>query len=399
MNLRDLLRLPVRTLVAHGHRTLLTALGIAVGIAAVVLLTAIGAGIQQFVLSEFVQIGTNILRVEPGKTTTKGTAGAVIANVRPLTLDDAHSLTLIRGVEGIVPLVSGNADVKVGNQKRRMTVLGVGSQAPAVWQIHNQQGRFLPDDEPRTARPFVVLGSRAWQEFFGTNRPIGHVIRIAGEPYRVVGVMEPKGQLTGIDLDDAVYIPTGRALAMFNREGVAEFNVLFAKEAKADTIVTLIAKTLAGRHGTEDFTVSTQEQMMASLGSILGILTLAAGGLGGISLVVGGVGVLTIMTISVSERTREIGLLRAIGSRKRQILALFLFEAVALAALGGVAGLVLGVGGAWLLAWAVPGLPVRLDPEFIFLAELLAVLVGLAAGVVPARNAATLDPVEALRAE
>lgn len=399
MKSRDLLRLPLRALAAQRHRTALTALGIAVGIAAVVLLTAIGAGIQQFILSEFVQIGTNILRVEPGKTTTKGTAGAVIANVRPLTLEDAKSIEPLRGVDAVVPVVSGNADVKVGNRKRRMTVLGVGSQAPEVWRFYSALGRFLPDDEPRTARPFVVLGSRARVELFGAERPIGELIRIAGEPFRVVGVMQPKGQMTGLDLDDSVYIPTGRALAMFNREGVGEINVLFNENADATGVAGHIRQTLAKRHGTEDFTVSTQEQMLASLGSILGILTLAAGGLGGISLVVGGVGVLTIMTISVSERTREIGLLRAIGARKRQIMALFLIEAVVLSGLGGGAGLLLGVGGAWLLGWAVPALPVRMAPEFIILAELLAVLVGLAAGLAPARNAASLDPVEALRAE
>ena len=399
MKAGDLMRVSWRALSAQRHRTLLTALGIAVGIAAVVLLTAIGAGIQQFVLAEFVQIGTNILRVEPGKTTTKGTAGAVISNVKPLTLDDAEALALVRGVEAVVPVVSGNADVKVGNKKRRLTVLGVGSKAPDVWQFHTAQGRFLPEDEPRTARPFVVLGSKAYGELFGAERPIGELIRIAGEPFRVVGVMQPKGQMTGIDLDDTVYIPTGRALTTFNREGVAEINLLFAEGADAAGIVGAVRKTLAQRHGAEDFTVSTQEQMLQSLGSILGILTLAAGGLGGISLVVGGVGVLTIMTISVSERTREIGLLRAIGSRTRQILALFLIEAVFLSAVGGIAGLVLGVGGAWLLGWLVPGLPVRIDPEFILLAEVLAILVGLVAGVAPARNAASLDPVEALRAE
>jgi len=399
MNSRDLFRLPLGALASQRHRTLLTALGIAVGIAAVVLLTAIGAGIQQFVLSEFVQIGTNILRIEPGKTTTKGSVGAIVTNVRPLTLEDAAALAPLRGVEAVVPVVSGNVDVKVGNLKRRMTVLGVGAQAPEVWQFFPAQGRFLPDDEPRTARPFVVLGSKAWQEFYGTERPIGELIRIAGEPFRVVGVMQPKGQMTGLNLDDSVYIPSGRALAMFNREGVAEINLLFRKDLAPDPLIAQLHKTLSQRHGAEDFTISTQEQMLKSLGSILGILTLAAGGLGGISLVVGGVGVLTIMTISVSERIREIGLLRAIGSRRRQIMLLFLIEAVALSALGGVAGLLLGVGGAWLLSWLVPALPVRIDPEFIVLAEVLAIIVGLAAGVAPARNAAALDPVEALRAE
>lgn len=399
MKSTDLLRLPLRALTSQRHRTALTALGIAVGIAAVVLLTAIGAGIQHFILTEFVQFGTNIIRVEPGKTTTRGSAGGVIANVRPLTLEDAESLKPLRGIQAVVPLVSGNVDVKAGKLKRRMTVLGVGAQAPDLWQFSIAQGRFLPDDPPRTARPFAVLGHRARLEFFGPDRPIGDLIRVAGEPYRVVGVTQPKGQMTGFDLDDSVYIPAGRALAMFNREGLDSINVLFNENINATGIVMAIRKELKERHGTDDFTVKTQEEMLDSLSSILGILTLAIGGLGGISLIVGGVGVLTIMTISVSERTGEIGLLRALGSRKRQILTLFLVEAIALSGLGGVAGLVLGIGGGWLLAWLIPALPIQISLDFLLISELLAILVGLMAGVAPARNAASLDPVEALRAE
>ena len=399
MKVIDLLRLPFGSLLAQKPRTALTALGIAVGIAAVVLLTAIGEGIQHYILTEFVQFGTNIIRVEPGKTTTKGSAGGVIANIKPLTLEDAEAISPLRGVVAVVPLVSGNVDVKVGNLKRRMTVLGVGAKAPDLWQFATAIGRFLPDDAARTARPFAVLGHRTREELFATERPIGELIRVAGEPYRVVGVTEPKGQMTGFDLDDSVYIPAGRALAMFNRTGLDAINVLFAPNANPTAIVDDIRKQLVKLHGTDDFTVATQEEMLSSLGSILDILTLAISGLGGISLIVGGVGVLTIMTISVSERTSEIGLLRALGSRKHQILGLFLVEAIALSGLGGLFGLLLGVGGAWLMAWIIPALPIRLSLDYLLVAELLAILVGLAAGVMPARNAAALDPVEALRAE
>ncbi len=399
MKSRDLFHLALGSLRAQWHRSILTALGITIGIAAVVLLTGIGEGIRRMVLTEFVEFGTNIVRVKPGKTTTTGSSGAVLTNVRPLTLEDAQALKSVRGVAAVVPMVSGNADVKVSNLKRRMTVLGVGSQAPDLWQFHTALGRFLPDDDLRWARPFVVLGSRARTELFGTERPVGDLIRIAGEPYRVVGVMQSKGQMTGLDLDDAVYVPAGRALAMFNREGLGEINVLFTKGAEVTEILNQIAKILADRHGASDFTLSTQEQMLDSLRSILGKLTLAIAGLGGISLFVGGIGMFTIMTIAVSERTCEIGLLKAIGSRRRQILALFLIEASLLAGLGGIAGLLLGVGGAWLLGLAVPTLPVEISLKYTLLAEMLSILIGLAAGVAPARSAAALDPVLALHAD
>jgi putative ABC transport system permease protein len=166
-----------------------------------------------------------------------------------------------------------------------------------------------------------------------------------------------------------------------------------------DEVVQAVRARLKSRHGGEDFTITTQKQMLETLGSILGILTLAVGALGGISLLVGGVGILTIMTISVNERTAEIGVLRAIGAERRQILVLFLGEAVVLSGLGGAAGLMLGAGGAWLLGALVPSLPVHTPWYYVLIAELLAILVGMVAGVVPARNAARLDPVEALRAE
>ena len=211
--------------------------------------------------------------------------------------------------------------------------------------------------------------------------------------------MESKGQMLGFDLDDAVYIPTAKALAMFNRESLMEIDVLYEEGSSAEEVAARIKKMLIARHGTEDFTITTQEKMLEVLGSILNILTLAVGGLGGISLLVGGVGILTIMTIAVNERTNEIGLLRALGSEQHQILGLFLGEAVVLALIGGLAGLVLGVGGAWLLAFLVPALPTHTSWAYLLAAELLAAAVGLVAGVLPARRAAALNPVDALRSE
>ncbi|NVM23053.1 MAG: ABC transporter permease [Desulfobacterales bacterium] len=399
MLINDSVKLALGALSSQRMRSFLTALGIAVGIASVVLLTSIGAGIHKFVLSEVTQFGTNLIAVTPGKATTTGISGALISNVRPLSMDDALALERIPKVLGVVPLVQGNAPVEFGKRSRRTYVFGVGPEVPTVWQIKVAMGRFLPGDDPRAARTFAVLASKVRDELFGSENPLGRRIRIGGERYRVIGVMESKGQMLGFDLDDAVYIPAARALAMFNRESLMEIDLLYAATSSADEIGKKVKQMLIARHGAEDFTITTQEQMLDVLGSVLNILTLAVGALGGISLLVGGVGILTIMTIAVNERTAEIGLLRAIGAGRRQILILFLGEAVVLAGIGGLAGLVIGAGGAWLLGAIVPALPTHTPWSYVVLAEMLAAFIGLSAGVLPARHAANLDPIEALRAE
>ncbi len=399
MSVDDLIRLSLGAVFSHRLRSFLTALGIAVGVAAVVLLTSLGQGVQRFVLGEFKQFGTNLIAVTPGKTTTVGISGAIISNVRPMTLEDAAAMKQIPEVTAVVPVVQGNAPVKFEKRSRRTYIFGVGPEAPAVWRLNLAKGQFLPFDEPRSPRALVVLGSKVQNELFGTRNPLGRRVRIGGERYRVVGVMASKGQMLGFDLDDAVYIPAARALALFNRESLMEIDLLYAVGANARQVADRARKLLIARHGSEDFTITTQEQMLAALGSILNILTLAVGAIGGISLLVGGVGILTIMIIAVNERTAEIGLLRAIGAGRRQILALFIGEAVVLASIGGLAGLVIGAGGAWLLGVAVPALPTHTPWSYVVLAELLAAVIGLAAGVLPAVRAANLDPIEALRAE
>ena len=399
MRAADFIRLAGGAVLAHRLRSFLTALGIAVGVAAVVLLTSIGQGIHRFVLSEFTQFGTHFVAVTPGKVATHGASVGIFGTTRPLTIEDAQALRRIPHVEAVQAGVQGNAEVEAAERARRTTVFGVGPQTPEIFQFEMQLGRFLPPDDPTAPRAYAVLGHTLERELFPDRSPLGERIRVGGSRFRVIGVMAPKGQVLGFDLDDTVFIPTARALELFNREGVMEVDVLYEPGADVDRVVAGIERILTARHGDVDFTITTQEQMLDTLGSVLNVLTLAVGGLGGISLLVGAVGIATIMTIAVRERTAEVGLLRALGARRGQILALFLGEAVLLAAAGGAAGLGLGVGIGWLLHWAVPAIPVHTPLSYAVAAVAMAAAIGLLSGVLPARRAARLEPVTALRSE
>ena len=396
----DTARLALRAISAHRLRSVLTLLGIAVGIAAVILLTSIGEGIHRFVLAEFTQFGTNIASVVPGKVKTSGPAPTGIpTSVRPLTLDDAAALARLPQVTALTATVWGNTEVSANGRLRRTTVNGVGADMPKVYRVKVKSGEFLPPEDQQNARAFVVLGAKLKAELFGSANPLGARVRVGNMQFRVIGVLEAKGQFLGIDLDDSAYIPAARALELYNRDSLMTIDVAYRHGTSAAGVSAAIKSVLGVRHGREDFTITTQEDMLRSLSKILDVLTMAVGALGSISLAVGAVGIVTIMTIAVSERTGEIGLLVALGAQRRTILFLFLGEAVALSALGGVIGLVLGIGLAQLIHVAVPALPVHTPMAFVLLAEALAVLIGLLAGVLPARRAAGLDPVAALRAE
>jgi putative ABC transport system permease protein len=399
MRSADLARLTGGSVVAQRLRALLTALGIGVGVAAVVLLTSIGEGVRQFVVAEFTQFGTNIVGITPGRTQTMGGSIGVFGTVRPLTIDDAESLRRMPYVTASVPVVQGNAEVEGNGRKRRVTVYGVGHEFADAFRFEVASGTFLPADDPRAPRNLAVLGAKMKQQLFGDANALGANVRVGSERYRVIGVMRAKGTMIGFDLDDTVYVPAARALELFNRDSLFEIDVLYEETAPVDEVVAGIQRVLVARHGDEDFTVTTQQQMLDTLGSVLGVLTFAVAALGSISLLVGAVGIFTIMTIAVRERTAEVGLLRALGAGRRQVLALFLAEAIVLSLLGGLAGLAFGVAVAWLLGEAVSQLPVSFSTPFMGLALGLSVAIGLVAGILPAMSAAKLDPVEALRAE
>lgn len=270
---------------------------------------------------------------------------------------------------------------------------------PEVWKMRVAVGRFLPPDDYHNARNFAVLGAKMRQELFGNINPLGSRVRIGGDSYRVIGVMDSKGQMLGFDLDDTIYIPVGNALEMFDRESLMEIDVLYETGISSAHISPHIERLMHSRHGQKDFTIITQDKMLEVLDKVLNVLTLGVAALGGISLVVGAVGILTIMTIAVTERTAEIGLLRAIGARRLHILRIFLSEAIILGSAGGLAGIAAAIGIIRFLELFVPGLPVEIAWRYIALAFGLAVLIGLVAGIAPALRAAALQPLDALRAE
>ncbi len=380
-------------------RTYLTALGIAVGIAAVVLLTALGGGAQEYMLGQFTQFGAHIIAINPGKTSTMGISGAIISNVRPLSLEDAESLRNLRNIRTSVPVVQGNLPVERGNRTRWTVVIGVNHEVPQTWKMKVAQGRFLPDESAEQARSLAVIGDKIKQELFPYTNPLGKFIRIGQERYRIVGVMEHKGQVLGFDMDDIVYIPIYRAMSLYNRESLMEIDVLYAAGRDEKPIVEKIKQRLIKRHSKEDFTITSQTDILGTLGKILTILTAVVAGLGSISLLVGGVGIFTIMSIAVNERIKEIGLLRALGASRRQVTLLFLLEAAVLSGLGGIAGMLAGLGIAWLLNFIIPALPVSISWNYVILAEFIAIVTGMVAGLVPARKAAAMAPVDALRSE
>ncbi len=399
MRSADVLKFAIGSVASHRLRSGLTMLGIAVGIGAVVLLTAVGEGVRQFVLGEFTQFGTNIIAVTPGKKSTFGISGAAISSVRPLSADDAAALYRLSSVYAVVPVIQGNARVEFEQRNRRTMIIGVGADMPAVWRMQVALGQFLPSDPFDRARAFAVLGSKMRDELFGRSNPLGARIRVGGDRFRVIGVMESKGQMLGFDLDDTLFIPIGKATELFNREGLMEIDIIYREDDSADTVAAALKKLLIARHGQEDFTITTQDQMLSVLDSILRLLTAGVAAIGGISLIVGAVGITTIMTIAVAERTSEVGLFRAIGAPRSEIRNLFLVEAAILGAAGGLAGIVGAVAIVRLVSIAMPDFPLELVWTYVIAAFLVATLVGVIAGLLPASRAAHMDPVEALRAE
>nr|WP_250647655.1 ABC transporter permease [Sessilibacter corallicola] len=376
----------------------MTVAGIAIGITAVALLTSVGEGLRHYLLDSFSQFGTRIIAVTPGKSSTQGMPG-VLNSVKPLSIDDAESLRKLPYVTAVVAIVNGTGKVEADQFSRDTNIFGVSSDADKAWKINVSQGRFLPADDPHSSRAYAVLGSKLKQELFGDRPVLGEFVRVGGTRFRIIGVMESKGQLLGFDLDDIIYIPVARGLQLFDRESLMEIDIVFDEFTNSTNMSDRITRQLVSLHGIEDFTLFTQEDMLSTLDDILRFITLAVASIGGISLFVGGVGVVTIMMTSLQERASEIGLLSALGSTRQQILSLFLGEAVVLSCSGGLIGIVTALGIVFTLNVTLPNLPLSINVFYLLLALLLSLIIGLIAGILPALKASRLNPIETLRNE
>jgi len=400
LTLRDLFGLTLEALRIHRLRYGLSALAITVGVAAVVLLSSIGEGTRRFIVGEMTQFGTTLVAVYPGKLETRGMPGLMGAGARKLTMDDARVLSRIPGVVGAVRTVYGSSLVRGGGRGRRVYVYVVSSEVPIVWSMGVAIGQFIPRTEYDRASPVVVLGPRLKRELFGDANALGEVVRVAETRFRVIGVMQSKGQFLGFDLDDAAYVPVGSALRLFNKVEADEIDLLAASDDAIDSVAARASRLLQRRHDNRvDFTIYTQKESQAMMGRVIDVITGVVTGIAAISLLVGAIGILTIMWIVVQERLAEIGLAKAIGATRGQILLWYLFESALTAIVGGVAGLVIGLAGGWTLSRTVPGLSSVTSPLIVVQALGMALVVGVGAGVAPALRAASLDPVEALRGE
>jgi putative ABC transport system permease protein len=400
MSFGDLLDLALEALRSHRLRYGLSALAITVGVAAVVLLSSLGAGMRQFIMGQMTQFGTTLVGIYPGKIETRGMPGLMGGSARRLTLDDARALRRIPGVNGTVPTTIGSAVVDFEDKSRRVYVYGATFEATRTWSMDVDRGQFLPEMDYDRTSPVVVIGPRLERELFGDANPLGQIVRVSQTRFRVIGVMEKKGQFLGFDLDDSAFIPVANALQLFNRPELDEIDLLAASNDAIDPVVERATAMLKERHdNTVDFTIVTQKEGQAMVDRIVSVVSGVVTGIAAISLLVGAIGILTIMWIVVQERVSEIGLAKAIGATRRQILTWYLFESALVALAGGIAGLLIGLAGAWLLAQTVPGIQSFTSPLMIIEAIAMALGVGIGAGVAPAMKAAGMDPVEALRTE
>ncbi len=397
MTARDLMDFCLTALLRHRLRTVLSLLGVAIGVAAVVALTALGEGARRYVTDQFSAIGSNLLLVLPGKTETSGFYPGFSGVPNDLTLDDLATLRQqVRGARYIVPLVVGSGSVAFGDRRRDVAVAGTSRDMMFVRHMHLASGDFLPAGDLGRGAPVVVLGHKVAAELFPGVSAVGQVLRVGDWRMRVIGVLEPQGVNMGLNMDEVAVIPVTTGMRMFNRTSL--FRIMIQLHAAAD-ITAVRTQTLAlltARHGEEDFTVITQDAVLSAFTAIFGVLTLALAGIAAISLSVAGLGIMNVMLVSVSERTGEVGLLKAVGVHRGQVLRVFLVEAALIGTGGGLLGLLIGWIAVRILVGFVPQLPASPPTWAVAAALAVSIVVGTVFGVLPARHAAGLDPVAAL---
>jgi len=399
MTLSDTLLFASGSLRGSRTRTLLMILAMSIGVASVVVLTGLGEGARRYVINQFSSLGTNLVIVLPGRTETAGIGpGMLLGQIpRELSLDDAQALLRSRAIGRIAPLTIGSSQISQGALNREVVVLGSTGDLLEVRHMSLAQGQFLPTGDLHSSESVCVLGTKIKNELFGQQQAVGAWVRLGDRRFRVIGIMASQGESMGFNTDEIVIVPVASAHMLFNTSGL--FRVLVEaksrdsiEQAKQDAEEILLRR----HNGERDVTVITQDAVVATFDRILTALTLAVGGIAGISLAVAGILIMNVMLIAVSQRIKEIGLLKALGAPAAQIRNLFFAEAVLLSGIGSVVGLILGEAGIWVIGRIYPSLPV-VAPWWAVLAALgIALGTGILFSVWPARRAARLDPVMAL---
>jgi putative ABC transport system permease protein len=399
MRSRDLLAFAAQSLLRARLRSIMMLLAMAIGVAAVVVLTSLGEGARRYVTGEFQALGTDLLIVLPGRSETTGLQPGMFAGETPrdLTLDDARALLRIPGVERIAPLVVGSAPVSSAGLTREAPVIGSNADFYHVRRLSMGQGRFLPAGELDRDMAVCVLGTKVAAELFPRRSAVGGAVRIGERRFRVIGVLGESGRAVGFDLQELVIIPVGSAQQVFDTGSLFRILIQASDHDAIPRTRLAVVEAIKARHqGEEDVTVITQDAVLATFDRIFTALTLTLAGIASISLGVAGILIMNVMLVAVSQRTAEVGLLKALGARARQITALFLAEAVLLSLAGGLAGLAAGYGAERLVGRLYPTLPVGAPGWAVGLALAIAVASGIVFGLLPARRAARLDPVVAL---
>lgn len=397
MSWREFIAFAAGTLTRHRLRSFLTLLGVSIGVAAVLVLTAIGEGARRYVTDQFASIGTNLIIVLPGRTETMGGLPGMGGAPKDLTLADARALQRnIPQIRRMAPISLGTEEVAFRERRRAVPVLGSNADLLEVRHLQMAAGQFLPATDLERGAPVVVLGKKVADELFQAQNPLGMVVRIGQWRMRVIGVTAARGVHLGTDMDDAVIVPVATGMKMFDRSSLFRIIVEVAAHQEIESTKSKILEILEDRHRERDVTCLTQDAVVGSLNSILNGLTAALAGIAAISLAVAGIGIMNLMLVTVSERRFEIGLLKAIGAFRSQILWLFLAEASLISAAGGLLGLAVGWGAVEVFHHIYPTFPAAIPLWTIALAMAVSVGVGVTFGLLPAGKASRLDPVLAL---
>ena len=398
MRVVDVLRFAGQSLRRARMRSSMMLLAMAIGVAAVIVLTALGEGARRYVTDEFASLGTNLVIVIPGRTATGGVNPALMSGDTPhdLTLGDFAAVRRISTVADAAPLVVGQGTVSSGARERETTVMGTTSNWTNVRRWAVSRGEFLPVSDVQRGASVCVVGATIAHELYPGVAPIGQWLRIGDRRFRIIGVLDSTGRSVGFDSAEVVMVPVASALTMFNKTSLFRILVQSKDHELMQSTRASVLETIRRRHqNEEDVTVVTQDAMLTTFNGIFGALTAALAGIAGISLLVAGVLVMNVMLVAVSQRTAEVGLLKALGAKPSQITSIFLAEAVLLSMLGAIVGV---VAGQLLVLLMRSLLPINAEaPHWAVAAAVcIALLSGLVFGILPARRAARLEPVAAL---